>query len=71
MFAVLEKHVQEVYEGKVDIKIYSTAVAVNESQLSTLSAFLAALPHHSRGQSLALCSATYIFRAGCYQVPDT
>ncbi|CAL8468704.1 g8244 [Coccomyxa elongata] len=49
VFAVLEKHVKEVYEGKVDIKIHSTAVAVNESQLSTLSAFLAALPHQSKG----------------------
>ncbi|BDA43314.1 probable vacuolar protein sorting-associated protein 13B [Coccomyxa sp. Obi] len=52
VFAVLEKQVEEVYEGKVDIKIYSTAVAVNESQLSVLSAFVAALPkvpHHSKG----------------------
>ena len=70
IFAVLEKHIEEVYEGKVDIKVHSTAVALNESQLSILSAFIAALPkvpHHSKGQSYALWVCQLCFRAFCSQ----
>ncbi len=52
VFAVLEKQDQGVYNGSVDVKIESTAVALNESRLSTLAAFIAALPRvagHSEG----------------------
>ena len=44
VYAVLEKQHEGIYDGTVDITIQSTALAVTESMLSLLSAFIAALP---------------------------